>query len=269
MSAILVAGMAALAPGGGPAAAMRFGGTESRTAPGAFEAVGRLECPTAGGRARVRDATGWILGAADTAVTAAHSLYADGAAIDPRNCFFSLLNPDGSVRETARVRYVRSPWADARRRSDSAYDVAVLKLDRPMAAERVAAVAVRPSGRAVQLISFPADAADGRARISNGEARPFPYGLAQDGAGGTRVTDPSRLFASSTESASGSSGGMYYAPGAHAAVGLHVGYVCAGNDCFNIGLRFDADILAMIAEVAADSGERMASADRASMRALR
>lgn len=273
LAAIMAAGVAALAAGGAPVAAMRFGGAESRAAPGAFEAVGRLECRAAGGRARVRDATGWILGAADTAITAAHSLYADGAAIDPRHCAFRLLNPDGSVRETARVRYVRSPWADARHRNDSAYDVAVLKLDRRMAAAGIVAVAAARPARGVQLVSFPADAADGRARISSGETRPFPYGLARDGASGMRVTDPSRLFASSADSAAGSSGGMYYAPGAHAAVGLHVGYVCAGRDCFNVGLRFDADVLAMIAEVAADDsptgGAQLASAEGAAVRALR
>lgn len=268
-AAIMIAGMAAFTCGGAPAAAMRFGGTESRVTPGAFEAVGRLECRAAGGKARVRDATGWISGAADTAVTAAHSLYADGAAIDPRSCIFSLLNPDGSVRESARIRYVRSLWADARRRNDSAYDVAVIKLDRPMGAERILTVAKARPARGVQLVSFPADVADGRARISSGEARPFPHGLARDAASGMRVTDPSRLFASSADSAAGSSGGLYYAPGAHAAVGLHVGYVCAGSDCFNVGLRFDADLLAMIAEVAADGGERLASAEAASVRALR
>lgn len=273
LAAIMVAGMAALASSGAPVAAMRFGGAESRAAPGTFEAVGRLECRAGGGRARVRDATGWILTAADTVITAAHSLYVDGAAIDPRNCVFHLLHSDGSVRETGRVRYVRSPWADARRRNDSAYDVAVLKLDRPMAAARIAVVAARPGGRGVQLVSFPADAVDGRARISSGVTRPFPFGLARDGAGGMRVTDPSRLFASSADSAAGSSGGMYYAPDERAAVGLHVGYVCAGRDCFNVGLRFGADVLAMIAGVAADDGAddgaRLASAEGASARALR
>ena len=112
--------------------------------------------------------------------------------------------------------------------------------------------------RPVRLISFPAGTDGRRARISAGEARPFPLGPARDGQGGMRVSDPSRLFASSADSAAGSSGGMYYAPRSGAAIGLHIGYVCGAGDaagpggCFNFGLRFDAKVLAMIAAVAAD-----------------
>lgn len=273
LAAMLVAGTFGLLAGGGPAAAVRLGGGAGQAAPEAFEAVGRLECRSAHGRARVRDATGWVIGAADTVVTAAHSLYADGEAIDPSNCLFRLLYPDGSVRETARLRYVRSPWAEARYRNDSAHDVAILKLDRHMAVDLIPAVATGSGARSVRLVSFPAEAADGRARISGGETRPFPYGPVRDGAGGLRVTDPTRLFASSVDSAAGSSGGMYYAPGAHAAVGVHVGYVCAGDDCFNVGLRFDAELLATITQVVADDAssgrQQLASAEPVSVRGLR
>ena len=248
----------------GPASAMRLGSGESPIAAGTFDAVGRLECGSDDGRARVRDATGWVVGGADTVVTAAHGLFARGAPIDPRRCVFRLLNPDGSVRETARLLYVRSPWAESRHRNDSAYDVAVLKLDRRMGVDLIPVVRSPSAGRPVRLVSFPADAAGGRARVSSGETRPFPHGATRDRDGVLRVTDPSRLFASSADSAAGSSGGLYYAPGARAAVGLHVGYVCVGGGCFNIGLRFDADLLAMIAQVAADGSladrQRMALA---------
>ena len=273
MAAMLVASIFGLLAGGGPAAAVRLGGGAGAVAPEAFEAVGRLECRTTQGRARVRDATGWVVGGADTVVTAAHSFYADGKAIDPRNCLFRLLYPDGSVRETARLLYVRSAWAEPRYRNDSAHDVAILKLDRRMAVDLIQAVAARSGSRPVRLVSFPADAADGRARISSGETRPFPYGLVRDGAGGMRVTDPTRMFASSADSAAGSSGGMYYAPGVHAAVGVHVGYVCTGGDCFNVGLRFDAELLATIAQVVADDAhagrQQLASVEPVAVRALR
>jgi len=68
-----------------------------------------------------------------------------------------------------------------------------------------------------------------------------------------------RMFATSADSTPGSSGGMYYDPGRKAAVGIHVGSVCAHaqarfdpESCFNYGLRFDAKIIRMIASVAAD-----------------
>lgn len=271
--AMLLASLFGLVMGGSPAVAIRLGGGEAQLGPGAFEAVGRIECRSGEGRARVRDATGWIVGAADTVVTAAHSLFANGSAIDPSSCIFQLLNADGSVRETARLLYVRSPWAEARYNNDSAHDVAVLKIDRRMAVDLIPVVAARSTVRPVRLVSFPADAADGRARVSNGEARPFPYGVTRDSEGGMRVTDPSRLFASSAASAGGSSGGLYYAPGAGAAVGLHLGYVCAEGGCFNVGLRFDAELLAMIAQVAADDshavGEKMVLAEPSSTNSTR
>lgn len=267
--AMIALSIAAPLPGRDAAVAMRLGGDErSIGANEGFDGVGRLECRVPGGRAATRDATGWILGAADTVVTAAHTLFPAGAAIDPKACLFRLFNPDGSVRETARVRYASSPWSETRHRNDSAHDVAVLKLERAMAVDAGSAMASGSmmGARPVRLISFPADTADRRARISAGEARPFPLGPARDGQGGMRVSDPSRLFASSVDSAAGSSGGLYYAPRSGAAIGLHIGYVCSGgaDSCFNFGLRFDAKILAMIAAVAADRSSgttRLASAD--------
>ena len=239
------------------AQAMRLGGDEQLLAATSdFDGVGRIECLAPGGHAAVIDATGWVLGAADTVVTAAHSFYTSAGAVDPRACVFRLYDADGTTRQAARIRYVRSPWSDASRRNDSAQDIAILKLDRLMRVAAIPAAATAgPGARSVRLISYPADAADRQARISRGEARPFPLGPSRDAAGGMRVSDPSRLFASTIDSAGGSSGGMYYAPGTGAAIGLHVGYACraSGDDCFNFGLRFHDQILAMVAAVAMDS----------------
>ncbi len=246
---------------------MRLGGDERPVAgQGDFDGVGRIECLAPGGRAAVIDATGWVIGAADTVVTAAHSFFPAGGAIDPHACVFRLYGPDGSTRQAARIRYVRSPWSEPGRRNDSAQDIAILKLDRAMRVAAIpAAASVGAAARSVRLVSYPADVADRQARVSRGEARPFPLGASRDAESGMRVSDPSRLFASSADSAGGSSGGMYVASGSGAAIGLHVGYVCGGADggCFNFGLRFDDRILAMVAAVATDrgpvQGERLAS----------
>lgn len=242
-----------------PAGAMHLGRLAAPIeTPAAFDGVGRLTCRATDGRASVEDATGWVVGSADTVMTAAHLFYSDDNAIDPRGCVFRLYNADGTVRQAARIRYARSPWHQKRYRNDSAHDFAVLKLDRAMAVGAIPVVAAR-DGRtpaAVLLVSFPADAADRHARTSAGEARPFPFGMARYGPGGIRISDPSRLFASSVDSDSGSSGGPYYAARGGAPIGLHLGYACAGDEgCVNFGLKFDADTLAIIAAVAADRAD--------------
>ena len=250
------------------AQAMRLGGDEQPlTAASGFDGVGRIECLAPGGRGALIDATGWVLAAADTVVTAAHSFYGPAGAVDPRACVFRLYNADGTTRQAARIRYVRSPWSEPGRRNDSAQDIAILKLDRPMRVAAIPAAASAGSGaRSVRLISYPADVQDRQARVSRGEARPFPLRAARDAESGLRVSDPSRLFASTIDSAGGSSGGMYVASGSGAAIGVHVGYACGGADdrCFNFGLRFDDKILAMVAAVATDSsaggGTQLASA---------
>jgi hypothetical protein len=243
--------------------AMRLGGDEEPIAATSdIDGVGRIECRAPGGHAALIEATGWVVGGADTVVTAAHSFYPGGASIDPRACVFRLYNADGSTRQAARIRYVRSPWSEPGRRNDSAQDIAILKLDRAMAVAAIPAAAAQARGaRPVRLISYPGDARDRQARISRGEARPFPLGPTRDAGSGMRVSDPSRLFASSIDSAGGSSGGMYLASGSGAAIGVHVGYACggAGDECFNFGLRFDHRILAMIAAVATDSGGERAT----------
>lgn len=270
LSALLVAAPVPLHRDGA-VHAMRLGqGGAMAEAGVAFDGVGRLECRSATGRLRVDGATGWVIGAADTVVTAAHTLFPGGVAVDPRGCVFRLFHPDGTERAAVRVRYARSPWDETRRRQDSAYDVAVLKLDHVVDVRVVPATATASRAGRVRLVSLPAEAGDGIPRISAGESRPFPFGIVPGGAGMMRVTAPGRLFATSADSAAGSSGGMYYAPGSGAAVGVHVGYACGAGDnggredCVNFGVRFDAALLALVAAVATDDrpAERMALAQR-------
>ncbi|ATE66448.1 trypsin-like peptidase domain-containing protein [Rhizorhabdus dicambivorans] len=250
VSRVLAPGLSALLALAAPAH-----GDGGNGAPGP-DGVGRLVCAAPGGRAAVEDGSGWVVGAADTVVTAAHILFPAGGPVDPRACTFRLYGPDGSVRAAARVAYARSPWSDTARRDDSAQDVAVLKLDRPMPVTPIA-LAARARGGAVQpvrLLSFPAGGGDGPS-ATTGEARAFPLGPVRDAAGGLHVSDPGRLFASSAASAPGSSGGLYLARGG-AVVGLHVGRMCSGDECFGFGLRFDAAVTAMVAMVAADDEAR-------------
>jgi len=258
----------------GTAQAMRLGNVEramERTAESGHmpSGIGRIECLAGDGAATVREATGWILAAADTVVTAAHTLFPTNSSIDPRACLFRLFNSDGSTREVARVRYMRSPWSEIRYRNDSAHDVAVLKLERAMDISSVAAIGSGAAldARPVRLISYPDSSSYGNVWISSGEARPFPLGPVRDASSGMRVSDPSRLFASSVESEAGSSGGLYYSARSGTAIGIHIGYVCGADtaSCFNFGLRFDRDVLALIASVAADAmpaaAPRIASID--------
>ena len=128
------------------------------------DGVGRLVCAAPGGRARVEDGSGWVAGAADTVVTAAHIFFPAGETIDPRSCIFRLYGADGTVRAAARVRYMRSPWTDRRMRGDSAQDVAVLKLDHPLAVTPVVAQPRGLGAQAVRLLSFPAGGGDGPRR---------------------------------------------------------------------------------------------------------
>lgn len=215
------------------------------------DAVGRLVCAAPGGLARVEDGSGWVVGAADTVVTAAHILFpANGAAIDPRGCTFRLYGADGTVRAAARVRYVRSSWSDPDNRNDSSQDVAILKLERAMP---VAPLPVAARGRGagtVRLLSYPGGGEE--MAQSAGEASAFPLGPVRDAVTGMRISDPARLFISSAASAPGSSGGLYVGRGG-AVIGVHVGRLCGGgSECFGFGVRFDTALMAMVAAVAAD-----------------
>ncbi len=62
------------------------------------------------------------------------------------------------------------------------------------------------------------------------------------------------MFLTSAGSTAGSSGGMYFDQQSGAAIGLHIGWVCDTADghsrydpasCFNYGLRFDRETVAL------------------------
>ena len=93
-------------------------------------------------------ATGWVVGSADTVITAAHLLFkhaargADAEVINPDRCVFVLFDADQRVRQIVRIRYGLSPWRNQHQRDDSSFDVAVLKLERPARVDHVPAVKI-------------------------------------------------------------------------------------------------------------------------------
>lgn len=269
LTAMLLSGAAAAdaiilsghAPAGGAA-------TMSSEEEGRFAGVGRIEChdPRTPGVADV--ATGWILGSADTVVTAAHAFFRgtpparSTRTVDPATCAFLLYDRDQRVRETIRIRYALSPWADIGIRHDSSYDVAVLKLDRPARIDAIpVAMPLGEAGKAtVDLVAFHAGLGGMQhAWITRGRLRAFPPGQLRTDATGLRITSARRLFTASADSSPGSSGGMYYDERRHAAVGVHLGAVCDRalprydpDGCFNYGLRFTPAVAAMVDMVVRD-----------------
>ncbi|MES2498500.1 MAG: trypsin-like peptidase domain-containing protein [Pseudomonadota bacterium] len=234
-----------------------------------FAGVGRIECTDSQRRGVNLVATGWVVGSADTVVTAAHILFrapaAGGAptrAIAPSQCAFLLYDRDQNIRNRIRIRYAVSPWAESRFRGDSSYDVAVLKLESAVRVEKIPAVKVAmPVGRpSINLIAFHSGFRDTQcAWITRGRQQAFPAAQQRYDASELRITSATRLFATSADSTAGSSGGMYYDERLGAAVGLHLGVVCDQaqprydpNVCFNYGLRFDREIVAMVDMVVRD-----------------
>ncbi|KQX19599.1 MULTISPECIES: trypsin-like serine peptidase [unclassified Sphingomonas] len=282
--ACLTAQLLALAP----AAAMVLG-TDERDSASAFltaddesrfEGVGRIECLQPGTRGVSLHATGWIVGTADTVMTAAHTFFKPDAngertiARDPGNCIFILFNRDQSIREIATVRYAVSPWAETRFRGDSARDFAVLKLSRAMKVSSIPSVAIAAGTMkpVVELVAFQSGVSqDQRARITQGEARRFPALGADHEIDGSRISNGSRLFSTSANSSPGSSGGLYYDRSTGAVLGVHLGGMCDPSArtpaydptrCFNYGLRFDRamlDTIDSVARDAASSGQLIAS----------
>jgi hypothetical protein len=262
--------MATLLSSGLPANAIILGGKDAagRSAmmsaddKGRFAGVGRVEChdPQIPGVDYV--ATGWVLGSADTAVTAAHAFFHDTRAVAPTDCTFALYDRNEQIRERIQIRYALSPWADVRIRNDSSYDVAILKLDRPVRIAAIpAAVAFKGAEKAlVDLVAFQSGVGEMRhAWITRGQLRDFPLGQLRDDTTGLRITSARRLFSTSAGSSPGSSGGMYYDERLHAAIGVHLGAVCDRiwprydpNLCFNYGLRFTPTIVAMVDMVVRD-----------------
>ncbi|WP_066962857.1 trypsin-like peptidase domain-containing protein [Rhizorhabdus dicambivorans] len=234
-----------------------------------FEGLGRIECLQAGSKGVSFNATGWVVGAADTVITAAHTFFRrdrrgqTADVRDPDHCIFVLYNADQSIREIANIRYAVSPWADRSVRGDGSFDFAVLKLARPLHISRIPAVGTGGSIRPrVELLAFQSGVRqDQRARVTRGHTQAFPYSLVAPSEG-SRVTDGSRLFASSANSSAGSSGGLYYDSRANVAFGVHIGTLCDTDaaapaydpmHCFNYGLRFDRRILATIDMVVRDN----------------
>lgn len=235
---------------------------------GRFAGVGRVECrdPRISGVAHV--ATGWVLGSADTVVTAAHVLFRGAGttraarAVNPASCAFILYDRSQQIRQTARIRYAVSPWADRTIRNDSSYDVAILKLDRPVTIDIIpVAVAFKgPEKILVDLVAFHLGIGEvPRAWVTRGRLRDFPASQQRDGMAATRITNARRLFSTSADSSPGSSGGMYYDERLHAAIGVHLGAVCDQVRprydpylCFNYGLRFTPAIVAMVDMVVRD-----------------
>lgn len=234
-----------------------------------FDGVGRIEChdPRNGGGSYL--GTAWLLESADTVVTAAHILFrgasSDSAVtniISPRHCIFALYGPDQEVRQIAMIRYALSPWAVDRFRSDSSYDLAVLKLDRPMKVDQIpiAKIPKVAEKASVSLIAFHSGiGVREQAWITKGLLRTFPVQQLRFGSHEMRITKASRLFSTSADSTPGSSGGMYYDEQMQAAIGIHVGHVCEQSRpsfdpdaCFNYGLRFDKVTIALVDAVAQD-----------------
>ncbi|KRB82424.1 hypothetical protein ASE00_10185 [Sphingomonas sp. Root710] len=235
---------------------------------GRFAGVGRVECrdPRTSGVAYV--ATGWVLGSTDTVVTAAHVFFRGAStmraarALNPAKCAFILYDRNQQIRQEARIRYAVSPWADITIRNDSSYDVAILKLDRPIKIDSIpVAMAFKGQEKAVvDLVAFHLGVGEmQRAWITRGRLRDFPASQQRDDRAATRITNARRLFSTSADSSPGSSGGMYYDERMHAAIGVHLGAVCDQvrprydpHLCFNYGLRFTPAIVAMVDMVVRD-----------------
>lgn len=234
-----------------------------------YDGVGRIECAGAGERSSVGLATGWVVGSADTVITAAHIFFptagpgrAPRRVVDPGRCMFALYDHDGQIRDRIGIRYGVSLWADPGIRGDSSYDVAVVKLARPANVTSLPAIgaAAPVTNPAVRLVAFHSGlGADQRRLVTGGRLRVFPNAAVIDGAA-NRITNAARLFLSSADSSPGSSGGMYYDARYGAAVGLHIGSLCldsgapkAAETCVNFGLRFDRSIIALVDNIVHDA----------------
>ncbi|SDC89067.1 hypothetical protein SAMN05444678_106230 [Sphingomonas sp. YR710] len=237
-----------------------------------FDGLGRVECLEPNTRGISHNSTGWIMAAPDTVITAAHAFYMTSSAteggspkiLDPHGCIFVVFNSDQSIRQIVNIRYGVSPWSARKNRGDSSYDIAIIKLDRPVKVTSI------PSARApqscprasVDLLSFQTGVAKAElARRTSGVILPFPREQLRRDSDGTRISNASRLFSTSASSSAGSSGGMYYLDQWQAAIGVHVGFVCDAAkpqrdfdpvSCFNYGLYFNDAILAMVDAVAHD-----------------
>jgi V8-like Glu-specific endopeptidase len=235
-----------------------------------FDTVGEIQCHDPSTPGITRTATGWVVGSTDTVVTAAHLFFqqpvagaTDATTLSPRQCTFRLYDGRGALRDVIGFRYGLSEWANARHRYDSSYDVAVLKLDRRAAVRSVPAVKIvsQLSTPIVKLAAFHGGALRREHPwLTSGQTKLFPSYVMADHGDDMRISDTRRMLAASVDSTPGSSGGMYFDPARNAAIGIHVGSLCANGEtrdvpvsCFNYGLRFDAKILKMIDSVVTDT----------------
>ena len=265
---ILLAQVALAIVSSAPAVAMLLGSGRHSDADSHFSGVGRLECADPDAHGTLSTGTAWVVGSADTIVTAAHLLFKqaspaakEGRTLDPGRCAFVLYDGDGHVREKVRVRYALSYWSDEKLRHDSSFDLAVLKLDQPVNVGSIPAIKISHPlyTPAIRLAAFQSGIGnDNRLWLTAGQATMFPLQMQVSTVDGPRISDPRRMLATNADSTPGSSGGMYYNPNLKAAVGIHVGSLCARgearydpNSCFNYGLRFDAKLIRMIDSVVA------------------
>jgi hypothetical protein len=231
--------------------------------------VGQIECLEPNSSGRSHNTTGWLAGSADTVITAAHAFFVPPdprgggeLRLDPKNCLFVTFNADQSLRDVIRIRYAISDWSDRKQVHDASHDLAVIKLDRPLALRGTPPVRVEVSARRTQvmLIAFQSGVrAQQIPRMTQGEVSQLPRSYAYIDGYGRMSRAGAKLFASSANSSAGSSGGVYIDPDDRAAVGIHIGKVCPEGEtadkngsCFDFGLYFDAHILDQIRDVVSD-----------------
>jgi hypothetical protein len=232
--------------------------------------VGQVECLEPNGSGRSHNTTGWLAGSADTVITAAHAFFVppdpqrDGGELrlDPKSCLFVTFNADQSLRDVIPIRYAVSDWSDHKRMHDANHDVAVIKLDRPLALRGALPIRVEANGHGTQvmLIAFQSGVrAQQIPRMTQGQASQLPRSYAYIDPYGRMTRAGTKLFASSADSSAGSSGGVYIDTDDHAAIGIHIGKVCSEGEaafkdetCLNFGLYFDAHILDQIHDVVSD-----------------
>lgn len=242
----------------------------------AFDSIGQIECRDPHPPGNRFYTTGWLIGDNRTVITAAHAFYRTSAAapraalkiIDPRSCVFMLFERDWTIRGRYAVRYGMSPWADRKRRHDVSYDVAIVRLDRPVAGAVVppARAARKFPGTSIRLYAFRSPGKESRLlhesegimeRFANERER-----LAVAKGFGLRISHPEVLLLTSANTMQGSSGGMYYASTWRAAIGIHLGHLCLSyrgpgsfnpHNCFNYGRLISRKVLGWVDDVKADT----------------
>jgi hypothetical protein len=268
------------------AAAVTFNSDErehdfaSRTGgPDAFDSIGKVECRDPASPRHWFDATGWLIGDNQTIITAAHNFYREtnparrpaAKPLDPRTCQFILIDRAQKVRGRFAIRYAVSPWADRHHRYDISYDFAIGRLSQPVTGAIIPAArpARKFAGTATRLYAFRSSRKEARMlHESAGVAERFGNErerLAVARRFGLRITRPDVLLLASANSMEGSSGGMYYSTEWHAAIGIHLGYLCASykgqgsfdrHSCFNYGRFISRRLLRWVASEKADRPNR-------------